>query len=100
MILSYIKLNLHFACILCNFDLVLPCLMCIDNYKSKNVLRNYIIPIIMSNDSSTRVFELHNKVNLTKLQPTTEITMNEFADLYKVVPVKRESLSITDKFVL
>lgn len=88
------QLNTKFAALLINLDLCILCTRCIENYRKKNLLRNYCIPIFVTNDSATRIFELHNKVNLTKDNPCALYEIEQFLKLYNLTLVKTETITI------
>jgi hypothetical protein len=54
-----------FARLLINFGIILPCGICSNNFNRHNIGDNISMPMICSQDPITRIFEMHNIVNVS-----------------------------------
>ncbi|KAG8035181.1 hypothetical protein G9C98_001671 [Cotesia typhae] len=58
-------LHNYVAALILNFDLILPCNTCRENYKLKKPLINLALPIIYSKDVIFVIYNLHNNIRVT-----------------------------------
>ncbi|KAG8148367.1 sulfhydryl oxidase [Chelonus insularis] len=54
----------YYAALMLNFDVILPCAVCADNYQKKNPLMSVSLPIIYSKDAIKVTYDLHNSVRI------------------------------------
>lgn len=69
-----------FACIMLNFNRVLPCGVCKTNFRQKNPLKLLYQPIIDSGDCITVLYNFHNIVNKDTYKKT--FPLSDFEILY------------------
>ncbi|AAN04308.1 Orf13 [Heliothis zea nudivirus] len=89
------ELLVAFASILINLSLILVCGMCQENYDKLEPIMAITYPMLLTSDPVTRIYDLHNKVNLHKIHPTKEFAFDDFLRLYnlRVLSEQHQSLS-------
>lgn len=90
------KFNLHlqFNCVLMTLYLILPCPRCQENYEKLNPLKSLCIPIFKTKDATSMMYNLHNKVNLHKIEPSEFFNFADFIKLYNLTVLSDEQVYI------
>lgn len=73
-----------FAAILVNFSLALPCGTCSHNFDATDPVLTLTHPLLLTRDPVTRIYELHNRVNLHKDPPSEPFKFEDFLQKYNL----------------